>query len=135
MCKLCDKDPQSHSFYKMATEKDAVLIYSCPSEAKVLDKHSVVLHIDEVMKQQNGQKWIWIFDGKGFGVKQASQVTTSMAILELITTNYIDSLIEVRMINPTNYVLAIFKTLVPFMNPSLKNKIVWKKSNTSNKTK
>jgi hypothetical protein len=127
MCKLCDKDPESHSFYKLATEDDAVIIYSCPGDAKATDKESVVNHISEVLDQQNGKKWVWIIDGKGFGVRQASRVTTSTAIMNLITSTYNDSLTEIRIVNPTKYVVGIFKTIVPFMHPSLKKKIVWRK--------
>ena len=134
MCKLCDKDPQSHSFYKLATENNAVLIYSCPGDAKATDKESVVSHITEVLEQQQGKEWIWIIDGKGFGVKQASRISTSTAIMNLVTNNYNDTLSEIRITNPTKYVVAIFKTIIPFMHPSLKRKIVWK-TETSNKAK
>lgn len=126
MCKLCDKDPESHSFYKLASEGDASIIYSCPGDAKATDKESVIAHITEVLEAQKGKKWIWIVDGKGFGVKQAARVKTSTAIMNLITSTYNDTLLEIRMVNPTKYVVGVFKTIVPFMHPSLKNKIVWK---------
>tara|TARA_Y100000816_G_scaffold281295_1_gene255664 strand:+ start:434 stop:883 length:450 start_codon:yes stop_codon:yes gene_type:complete len=133
MCKLCDKDSTSHSFYKIASEGKKSLYYSCPSEATSWDKEPIVAHFREVLdsKPREGA-WVWIFDGKGFGLRHSLHVSTSLAIMRLIT-EYCDTLDEIRIVNSTRYVKAIFNTIVPLMNPKLKNKISWKSSSTNTK--
>lgn len=55
MCKSCDVDPKSHSFFRIATEDNVQIFYSCPSEAtKYFDKQSVEIHCREEITRKGG---------------------------------------------------------------------------------
>jgi hypothetical protein len=126
MCKICDDKPNSHSFHKLAKQGKTQLFYSCPAEAtKYYDTEGIVQHMCELLDENKENNWIWIFDGRGFGIKHSLQIGTCMGIISVLK-KYGDTLEEIRMTNTNPYVKSIFKACHPFIPNTLYNKIKWK---------
>lgn len=126
MCKICDSDPKAHSFFKIATERNTQIFYSCPAEAtRYWDTDGIVNHCNEKLAEKGDADWIYTFDGKGFGLKHALEIGAALGLLGVLK-NHEDTLKEIRMINTSLHVKTMMKTVQPFISKSISKKIVWK---------
>lgn len=126
MCKSCDDDPKSHSFFKIATENTIQIFYSCPAEAtKYFDKESVELHCREKLQEKGeNTKWIFIFDGTGYSLRHALAIGVSLSFLHVIN-DHADTLIEIRIVNTSTYVSTMLTIMKPFIPHNIYSKINW----------
>jgi hypothetical protein len=126
MCKSCDVDPKSHSFFKIATEGNVKIFYSCPSEAtKYYDKESVELHCREKLQEKGDTtKWIFIFDGTGYTLRHAMAIGVSLSFLRVIS-EHADTLLEIRIVNTSSYVSTMLTIMKPFIPHKIYSKINW----------
>jgi len=126
MCKSCDNDPTSHSFFKIATENTIQIFYSCPAEAtKYFDKESVELHCREKLHEKGEQtKWIFIFDGTGYSMRHALAIGVSLSFLRVIK-DHADTLIEIRILNTSTHVSTMLAMMKPFIPHNIYSKINW----------
>ena len=126
MCKACDVDPKSHSFFRIATKDSVQIFYSCPSEAtKYYDKESVQIHCREKLQEKgNTTKWIFIFDGTGYTLRHAMAIGVSLSFLRVIE-EHADTLIEIRILNTSTYVATMLNIMKPFIPDNIYSKINW----------
>ena len=126
MCKSCDVDPKSHSFFRIATEDNVQIFYSCPSEAtKYYDKESVELHCREKLQEKGDtNKWIFIFDGTGYTLRHAMAIGVSLSFLRVIK-EHADTLLEIRILNTSSYVSTMLTIMKPFIPHKIYSKINW----------
>tara|TARA_B110000285_G_scaffold214220_1_gene259337 strand:+ start:1177 stop:1554 length:378 start_codon:yes stop_codon:yes gene_type:complete len=125
MCPICDVDPTSHSFFKMGRQKSANLFYTCPGDATNHETEGVLAHYRDVLERNDGEKWIFIFDAKGFTLYHTTRVASARGLMTIFN-EYGDHLEEVRIINANRFVKAMFGTIRPFVSSNTFNKIVWK---------
>lgn len=125
MCLLCDADPTSHSFFKMGRQRGANLFYTCPGDATNHETDGVLAHYREVLEKNEGEKWILIFDAKGFALYHTTRIASARGLMTIFN-EYGDNLEEVRIVNANNFVKAMFNTIRPFVSSNTFNKIVWK---------
>ena len=125
MCLLCDADSTSHSFFKMGRQGGANLFYTCPGDATDHETEGVLTHYREVLERNEGEKWIFIFDAKGFTLYHTTRLASARGLMTIFN-EYGDTLEEVRIINANQFVKAMFGTIRPFVSSNTFNKIVWK---------
>jgi hypothetical protein len=130
MCKSCDVDPKSHSFFRIATEDNVQIFYSCPSEAtKYFDKQSVKIHCREKLQEKGDTcKWIFIFDGTGYTLRHAMAIGVSLSFLRVIK-EHADTLLEIRILNTSSYVSTMLTIMKPFIPHNIYSKINWNTMN------
>jgi hypothetical protein len=130
MCKSCDVDPKSHSFFRIATEDNVQIFYSCPSEAtKYFDKQSVEIHCREKLQEKGDTcKWIFIFDGTGYTLRHAMAIGVSLSFLRVIK-EHADTLLEIRILNTSSYVSTMLTIMKPFIPHNIYSKINWNTMN------
>ncbi len=125
MCILCDNDPKSHSFFKMGKQNGANLFYTCPGDATNHETEGVLTHYREVLEQNKGEKWIFIFDANGFNLYHSTRIASARGLITIFQ-EYGDYLEELRILNANNFVKSLFMTIKPFAPTEIFNKIVWK---------
>tara|TARA_Y100000022_G_scaffold50828_1_gene43124 strand:+ start:372 stop:755 length:384 start_codon:yes stop_codon:yes gene_type:complete len=125
MCLICDENPKAHSFYKLAKENDSYIFYSCPADAEdYWDEEGIVSHIREKLNEIGSSNWIYIFDGKNFGIKNALEISVAKGIIEVLL-EHSDTLKEIRLINTTRYVDLMMTIIKPFLPHEIFLKIKW----------
>ena len=125
MCQLCDNDPSSHSFFKMGRQGGANLYYTCPGDATNHETDGVLSHYREVLETNAGEKWIFVFDAKGFTFYHSTRIASARGLLTIFK-EYGDKLQEVRIINANQFVKTMFATIQPFTPSNIFEKIIWK---------
>jgi hypothetical protein len=124
ICKKCAADPSSHSFRKVSEKNGVVIYFGHPSTAKLYDDTEGILeHIDKMLALNGNKKWIFIFDGDGFDVKHAMQIKTGMGFIHLLSEKYGDTLLEVKIINPSWHILGMLKLLSSWIDQVLLSKL------------
>ena len=127
MCIICCKDPNAHSFYKLATQQEIQIYYSCPAQATHYnDVKGITHHIREILVEKGDAKWIYVFDGKDFGWKHMIELNVAKGVLDILIEQY-DTLQEIQIINASSYVEVLMNMLKPILPTTIIEKIVWKK--------
>jgi hypothetical protein len=123
ICDICAKDPLAHSFKKV-TEKRGIAVFSTkPSQAKCYDDTQGILnHVDKAITA-HGKKWMCIIDGDNFDAKYTLEYKTGMGLMDLFFNKHMDTLIEVKVINPTIYIRTVMKFLLQFIGEDKLSKI------------
>jgi len=122
-CKKCAIDPESHSFKRVGEKNGIVIYYTKPSAAKLYkDTEGIISHIDNTLAV-NKKKWICVFDADGFNVSHAAEYDTGRGIIEMIAAKYYDTLIDVKIINPTWHIYGCIKFGELFMTSDMLDKI------------
>jgi len=123
-CPICTKDPLAHSFKKVGEKRGITMFYTKPSQAKKYDDtQGILAHVSSMLAQLNGKKWICIVDGDQFDAKLVAEWQTGAGLMELFFTTYLDSLVEVKVINPTVYVRTAMKVLCAMISDDKASKI------------
>lgn len=125
ICPICKLDPSSHSFTKLQEEKDIIYYYTCPANARLYyDVESIRKHYDGMLGECS-KKYIWILDGKDFGLTHALQINVALEIINLITKKYYDNLNKIMIINSGTFVSMIYHSIMPFLDEEIKKKITF----------
>jgi len=114
-CPLCAVNPSSHSLIKMAEKSGIVYFYTCP--AKATEYEGIINHYEGVLSEIT-KKWVWIVDGKGFGLTHAMQINTAIELTKLISTKF-KNLKKIIIINPTIYITMTHKIVMPFLDVNI----------------
>ncbi len=124
ICSKCTMDPTSHSFKKISEKNGIAVYYTNASKSKLYnDTEGILSHYDNALKQVGNKKWIWIFDSDGFDLKHALEVRTGTGIAKLLTEKYAETLVEIKVINPTWHIKTMLTAVWPFLNDRTKQKI------------
>jgi len=126
MCQTCNDDPTSHSFmYVGKTNEGYNILYTCPAKAtKYWDTSGILQHYNEVLDENQGQTWVWLFDGQDFGLAHSMQISTAIGLVHILTENN-HSLSKIQIVNPTIYIHTLYGFLLPFLSNELVEKIQW----------
>ena len=124
ICEICATDHMAHSFKKVAEKRGTIVYYSKPSQAKRYDDtEGILAHIDKTMALYQGKKWVCIIDCDGFDAKYTLEIKTGMGIVDLLMNKYVDTMVEVKVINPTIYVSGLMKVLTTMVSEEKTSKI------------
>ncbi len=126
MCPICDAEPGSHSFeFYGKTNEGIYMYYTCPAAAsKYWDTEGILNHYKEVLEQNNNNKWMWLFDSKGFGIKHSMEMATAMGIIKILS-KYENSLCEIQILNANPLIKTFYLLIYQFLSIDTVNKIKW----------
>lgn len=124
ICNICAADPLAHSFKKVGEKRGITMFYSKPSQAKKYDDTAGILaHVDRAIASLGNKKWICIVDGDQFDAKHILEYQTGMGLMDLFFGKYYDTLVEIKIINPTIYVRSAMKILMAMISDDKLSKI------------
>lgn len=91
ICETCDKEPGSHSFtYLCKTLRPELceyIFYTCVGDAKKYnDSDGIIKHYKNFLNKMNPDKWIWVFNCDGFGLKHYTEINTIKKLALLVKT-------------------------------------------------
>jgi hypothetical protein len=117
-CPLCLLDPLSHSLTNFLEKDNTYYFYTCPAKAKLyFDTVSIINHYDGVLSEiPENKKWIWVFDGMGFGLKHFLQIEVAIELSKLISSKFSKNLEKIIIINPSGYISSVYNIIRPFLN-------------------
>ena len=89
ICEICVKEPGAHSFtYLCKTNKVNTfeyVFYTCIGDSKRYnDSDGIITHYTNCLNLMNPDKWIWIFNCDGFGMKHYAEIHTITKLAKLI---------------------------------------------------
>ena len=124
ICKICELEPNSHSFKKIREEDNISVFYTCPAKAtKHNDHDGIISHYKGIMDEHGDKPWIWIFDSIDFTIKHAMEIKIATSLAKLINDNYSKNLKKLVILNPTWHIRATLKIVSPFLSDHVKNLI------------
>jgi len=124
ICEACAVDPMTHSFKKVAEKKGISVFYTKPAQAKRYDDtEGILAHADKALEPYKEKKWMCIIDGDQFDAKYSVEVKTGMGLMELFLTKYVDTLVEIKVINPSIYMRSIVKMMSATLSEDKLSKI------------
>ena len=124
-CSKCNSETASYSFKRVADKQGLLTFYTNPAKAKIFKDHEdLYTHFEHMLALVTEKKqWIWIIDGDGFDTDHLLEVRTGMAIIQLITEQYVRSLREIKIINPSVHLRVLLKVVLPFLHEELRQRI------------
>jgi hypothetical protein len=69
------------------------------------------------------EKWVWIFDAEGFGVKHLLHADVGIKLAKLISNDYRHNLLKIKVINSNIYVNTVYAIIKPFLSDGIIQKI------------
>jgi len=123
ICPLCKLLPSSHSLTRLSEKKGIIYYYTCPSKAILYyDVTGIVNHYDGILSEMpENKEWVWIFDSLGFSLIHALQTSVAIELAKLISNKFSKNLKKIIIINPTFYIKATHKMLMPFLNSKVRD--------------
>lgn len=123
-CPICAIDPTSFVFRKVADKATHSVYYTHPSKVKhTYPADHIIAHYAHRLQENGAKPWIWIFDGAQFDTDHIMEIKTGQGIAELLHGIYRDSLVEIKVINPTIHLKVLLKVIQPFMDDALRAKL------------
>jgi hypothetical protein len=117
----------NYSFKKISDKHGVVTYYTKPTKGiKYTNNNQILEHYNTAFASIGDKKWIWIFDSEGFSlslVLDSQPGTGIVGIANLLMGKYGDSLLEIKIINPTWHIRTLLTAMWPFLNKQLKQKI------------
>ena len=116
ICSTCFKDFTSHSFNKVCdTLEGGPVFYTKISNAsKYDDTKGIVDHCTKYLNHVNPEKWSWIIDFEGFGIKHTLGMSTGVNLAKLI--NHYGKLDNLIIINSNTLVEQMIKMIKLILN-------------------
>jgi hypothetical protein len=104
-----------------------IYLYTCPSQSKLyFDTKGIIIHYDGVLSQiPENKKWIWVIDSKDYSFKHLIEYNVGIELIKLISLKFSKNLLNIIIINPTEYITYAYKFLETFLNKPLKKLIIF----------
>ena len=111
ICSICFKDFTSHSFNKVCdTLEGGHVFYTKISNAsKYDDTKGIVSHCTKYLNHIKPDKWSWIIDFEGFGIKHTLGMSTGIQLAKLI--NHYGKLHDLIFVNSNTFVEKMLKMI------------------------
>lgn len=124
-CPICKLDPTSHSLKKIKETSRTITFYTCPAQAtRYNDIEGILAHYQGVLSEIPSHKqWTWIFDGHGFTLSHAMEVTLASKMASLIMNQFSHNLRKIKVIRPTPFISITLKIVLPFLSQRVKSLI------------
>lgn len=124
-CPICATDPSTFVFRKVADKGSHNVYYTHPSKVKTeYAADHIIAHYTHRLQENGAKPWIWVFDGTQFDTDHVMELKTGEGIAELLQGPHGDSLLEIKVINPTIHLKVLLKVIQPFMEDRIKAKLV-----------
>jgi hypothetical protein len=120
-------DQSNYSFKKISDKNGVVTYYTNPTKGRqYTDNNQILEHYNAEFAAIGNKKWVWIFDSEGFSlslVLDSQEGIGIIGIANLLMGKYGNSLLEIKIINPTWHIRTLLTAMWPFLNKQLKQKI------------
>jgi hypothetical protein len=124
VCSLCASDPSTPVFRKVGEKPTHVLFYTHPSKVKkTYSAEQIIQHYTHRLEEKGAKPWVWIFDGAQFDTDHIMELRTGQGIAELLKGAHSESLVEIKVINPTIHLKVLLKVIQPLMEDGLRAKL------------
>ena len=125
VCPICAIDPESHSLKFLFEKENVLYYYTHPAKAKLyFDQDGIINHYNGVLSEiPKDKEWIWIFNGKDFGLTHIAEIQLAKNLAKLLLTKFSDNLKNIFIINTNFYVSAIYNIIIPFINKKFNSKV------------
>ena len=122
-CPICSSDPSTHVLRKVAEKATHITFYTHPSKVKKeYSADAIIHHYTHRLDEKGSKPWIWVFDGAQFDTDHIMDLQTGQGIADLLK-GHSETLIEIKVINPTIHLKFLLKVIQPFMEDSLRAKL------------
>lgn len=126
VCKICEKDPTSHSFSKLCEVNGVVTFYTKPADATKYDDYEGILaHFNALLSGCTDKRWSWVIDADGFEMKHAMEVGVASGLIKMISEKYSENLVEIKVTHTNRLIKGMFKTLMPLVKGKLTDRLVF----------
>lgn len=122
-CPICKLDPTSHSLRKIKETSRTVTFYTCPAQAsKYNDIEGILQHYYGVLSEIPPHKqWNWVFDGHGFTLSHAMEITLASKMANLIMNHFSHNLRKIQIIRPTTFISITLNIVLPFLSQHIRS--------------
>jgi len=116
ICSTCFKDFTSHSFNKVCDtlEGGHVFYTKISNGSKYDDTKGIIAHCTNYLNHIKPDKWSWIIDFEGFGIKHTLGMNTGIQLSKLI--NHYGKLNDLIIINSNSFVEQMLKMIKLILN-------------------
>ena len=126
ICDICEQEPGAHSFtYLCRTTKTNIyeyVFYTCIGDSKRYnDQEGIINHYSNCLKTMNPDKWIWIFNCDGFGLKHYAEINTTKKLAHLIKT--FGKVEAIYLVNAPGLLDLVLKAIKPILDAETFGKI------------
>ncbi len=123
-CPICSSDPSTPVFRKVGEKPTHVIFYTHPSKVKKeYPAEQIIQHYAHRLEEKGARQWVWIFDGAQFDTDHVMELRTGQGIAELLRGSPSETLVEIKVINPTIHLKVLLKVIRPFMEEGLRAKL------------
>lgn len=130
-CRLCQKDPTSHSHIpigKLQGDEPSTIFYGCPARAthSSVDEivHHVAIQLEHCFSSTSSTRWVWCVDYNGFGVKEALQGKLAAKFGKLFSNHMPERLHKILLLNPPSIFRLLLQAAKPFVDKRTLDKLV-----------
>ena len=135
ICKICEKNPNSHSLIKYEETNENVVYYTCPSSATNNEINGILTHFDGFLGETKDKNWIWILDLKDFSMKNFLEIGNTISIVKLISEKYSVNLQKIIVMNTNSYTSTIYNIIKPVLNERMRSLVFFPNSYNDQKEK
>ena len=123
-CPICTQDPATYVLRKVAEGAHHLIFYTHPSKVKKeYSPEEIIAHYRHRLEEKGAKRWVWVFDGAQFDTDHIMELKTGQGIAELLKGENGNTLVEIKIINPTIHLKVLLKVIQPFMDDALKAKL------------
>lgn len=118
-----------HIFDKVWHLDGLCIFYTSLARCRDIPSKDIIIsnirsHLEDVTASE---RWVWIFDGNGVGVKHTVHFPIAVALARMIQAHFSENLQHVYILNPGSAVEGVITQIVPMFSPeSLKNMSILK---------
>jgi hypothetical protein len=100
------------------------MYYTHPSKVKKeYPAEQIIHHYTHRLEEKGAKPWVWLFDGSQFDTDHIMELRTGQGIAELLRGSHGDTLVEIKVINPTIHLKVLLKVIQPLMEDGLRAKL------------
>jgi hypothetical protein len=100
------------------------LYYSCPAKStKYFESEGVIEHFRAYFEENKGAPWAYVLDCEGYTLLHATQIHTSLALVNMVKNNYIKSLKKVWIIHYSFAFRIVMNAIMAILPPEIRGMI------------
>jgi hypothetical protein len=136
-CDVCHQIPSSHSFEvvchvpRIDNIKEIIFYTKVANAIKYDDTEGILNHYENLLRLENPDQWIWIFDCDHFGLKHSLELKTAKRIANLISN--FGKVKKILVINSNTFINFVYRAIKGFLDREITKNIIMIKSDQKTK--
>jgi hypothetical protein len=119
---VCEINDKEYIFYTKISDS---ILYN--------DTDGILKHYENMLNYVEPKSWIWIVNCDSYSLKHSLEIKTTIGLAKLI--NRFGRVKKILVINTNSFINGVYSIINKFLSNETKNKIVFIKSEESNKFK